>query len=96
MVQLVSETPARVFGLANKGSLSAGADADIVLLDTDREWTITNDSVLSRIGWTPYDGRSVKGAVVRTLVRGTDVWIDGRVVGKQGHGKQAIPMPEEI
>ena len=91
LVDLVSVAPARVFGLDRKGSLAPGSDADIVLLDLEREWTITNDSVLSKIGWTPYDGRSVRGAVVRTLVRGTDVWVDGVVTGEPGHGKLAKP-----
>ncbi|NND83555.1 MAG: dihydroorotase family protein [Acidimicrobiia bacterium] len=91
LVDLVSTAPAEVFGLERKGSLTPGNDADIALLDLDREWTITNDSVLSKIGWTPYDGRTVKGAVVRTLVRGTDVWVDGEVTGQPGHGALVKP-----
>ena len=94
LVDLVATAPARVFGLDRKGTLSPGSDADIVLVDTDREWTITNDSVLSKIGWTPYDGRTIRGAVTRTLVRGADVWIDGEVVGQPGHGKHATPTME--
>ncbi len=94
MVDLVSTAPADVFGLTQKGRIATGCDADIVLLDVDREWEITNESVLSKIGWTPYHGRTVKGAVVRTLVRGTDVWVDGEVTGQPGHGKQAIPTRE--
>lgn len=88
LVDLVSTAPARVFGLRSKGRIEAGLDADITLLDLDREWTITNDTVLSKIGWTPYDGRTVRGAVARTMVRGTDVWVDGNVVGEPGHGRQ--------
>ncbi len=94
LVDLVATAPARVFGLDRKGTLAPGSDADIVLIDTEREWTITNDSVLSKIGWTPYDGRTIKGAVDRTLVRGTDVWVDGEVVGEPGHGKHATPTME--
>jgi dihydroorotase-like cyclic amidohydrolase len=91
LVDALSTAPARVFGLEQKGRLAPGSDADIVILDLDREWTITNDSVLSKVGWSPYDGRRVKGAVARTLVRGTDVWVDGEVVGKPGHGKLVSP-----
>ncbi len=94
LVDLVATAPARVFGLDSKGTLAPGADADIVLLDTTREWTIANDSVLSKIGWTPYDGRTVTGAVDRTLVRVTDVWVDGEVVGEPGHGTHATPTTE--
>jgi dihydroorotase (multifunctional complex type) len=89
LVDLIATAPARVFELGSKGVLAPGADADIALVDLDREWTITNDSVLSKIGWTPYDGRTIRGAVVRTLVRGTDVYVDGEVVGSPGHGKHA-------
>jgi dihydroorotase-like cyclic amidohydrolase len=91
LVDLVSTAPADIFGLTRKGTLAPGADADVALLDLERTWTITNDSVLSKIGWTPYDGRSVTGSVVRTLVRGTDVWVDGEVTGQPGHGRQVVP-----
>jgi dihydroorotase (multifunctional complex type) len=92
LVDAFSTAPARVFGLEQKGRLAPGSDADIVILDLDREWTITNSSVLSKVGWSPYDGRQVKGAVARTLVRGTDVWVDGEVVGKPGHGQLVSPI----
>ena len=89
VVDLVSTAPADVFGLPYKGRIAPGTDADLALVDLDRTWTITNDSVLSKIGWTPYHGREITGAVVRTMVRGTDVWVDGEVTGEPGHGKMA-------
>ncbi len=95
MVELVSITPARIFELPAKGSLLPGSDADVVLVDLEREWTITNDSVLSKIGWTPYHGRRVKGAVARTMVRGVDTWVDGEIVGKPGQGRQALPARKD-
>lgn len=90
LVDLCATAPARAFELDRKGSLEIGKDADVVLLDLKRVWTIRNDDVLSRIGWTPYDGREIQGAVVRTLVRGADVYVDGEVVGSPGHGRQAV------
>ncbi|HEY5685870.1 MAG TPA: dihydroorotase family protein [Acidimicrobiia bacterium] len=95
LVDLVSTAPAEVFGLPGKGTLAPGSDADITLLDLDREWTITNESVLSKIGWTPYHGRTIRGSVERTLVRGTDVWAGGEVVGRPGHGKLVTPSESE-
>ncbi len=87
-VDLTSAAPARIFNIDKKGSLAPGSDADIVLVDLDRPWTITNEAVESKIGWTPYHGRSGTGSVVRTLVRGTDVYANGEVTGLPGHGKQ--------
>ena len=86
-----AENPAATFGLTNKGSIVAGKDADLAVIDPDAEWTISNDGVLSRCGWTPYDGRTVKGKVVRTIVRGADVYRDGEVVGQPGWGELARP-----
>ena len=88
LVELTSGAPARIFNLDKKGSLAAGSDADIALVDLNKTWTISNESVESKIGWTPYDGRTVTGAVTRTLVRGTDVYANSEVVGLPGHGKQ--------
>ena len=91
LVDLVSTAPARVFGLKRKGTLIP--DADIALLHLDHEWTIRNDSVLSKIGWTPYHGRKVKGAVARTILRGSDIWVDGKVVGTPGFGQMVASYP---
>jgi dihydroorotase (multifunctional complex type) len=91
VVEMASTAPARSFGLENKGKLMPGADADIVLVDLNNEWTITNGDVLSRIGWTPYDGRVCKARIVRTLLRGEDIYHEGKVVGQPGGGKLANP-----
>jgi dihydroorotase-like cyclic amidohydrolase len=90
LVDLTSAAPARVFGVERKGRIVPGFDADIALVDLNRSWTLTNEDVESKIGWTPYHGRSVTGAVERTLVRGVDVYADGKVVGDPGHGKQVV------
>lgn len=67
--------PAERLGLAaRKGRIAAGKDADIVLFDPAREWTLAADAVRTRSGLTPYLGRRFTGAVVRTLVRGTTVF----------------------
>ncbi|MFO1539016.1 MAG: dihydroorotase [Chloroflexota bacterium] len=83
--------PARIFGLATKGRIAPGCDADLAIVDLEKEWTITDDVVLSKIGWTPYAGRTIRGAVERTLVRGAVVYENGTVTGAQGWGRQARP-----
>ena len=65
-----------------KGSLLPGADADLVLVDPTATWTLTDADVLSKAGWTPYDGRSVTGRAVRTYQRGTLIAQDGAPVGE--------------
>jgi dihydroorotase len=91
VVELVASVPAQAFGLADKGRLEAGAHADIAIVDLDREFEIRDEDVLSKIGWTPYAGRRIRGVVTNTLVRGREVFRDGAVVGEPGWGRQAKP-----
>ena len=60
--------------------VSAGADADLALVAMDREWTLEAEQLQARSGLSPYVGRSFRGAVVRTLVRGVTVFDDGEFV----------------
>jgi dihydroorotase len=91
VVELVSTAPARVFGLERKGRIEVGADADLAVVDLDAELEIRDEIVLSKIGWTPYAGRRVRGVVDTTLVRGRVVYREGQVVGAPGWGRQAVP-----
>ncbi len=91
VVDLIATTPARAFGLADKGRIEVGADADIAVVDLAREFEIRDEIVLSKIGWTPYAGRHVRGVIDTTLVRGRIVYEHGEVVGVQGWGRQARP-----
>lgn len=91
-VDAIAFQPAKAFNLEGaKGRIAVGYDADIVLADLDSPWTITNDGVLSRCGWTPYDGRTISAQIDTTFVRGEPVLAGGRVVGTPGQGKIAIP-----
>jgi dihydroorotase len=92
VTSLVAYQPAQKFGLASsKGALQVGLDADIVIANLDAPWTITNDGVLSRSGWTPYDGRTINATIEHTLVRGQAVLTDTKVVGLPGQGRLATP-----
>ena len=84
----LSAKPADRFGLSSrKGRIKTGADADIVLFDPGREWTLEPAAVQTRSGLTPYTGRRFTGAVVRTLVRGTTVFHEGAFPAAAGHGR---------
>ncbi|MGA9599887.1 MAG: dihydroorotase [Methylocystis sp.] len=80
LVDLTSAGPARLFGMAGKGRVAAGYDADLTVVDLKRRKTIRNDWIASRCGWTPYDGREVTGWPVGTFVRGAKVMWEGELV----------------
>jgi dihydroorotase len=79
-VDLSSHGPNRLFGMARKGRIAVGYDADLTIVDMKRRETITNAQVGSKAGWTPYDGRIVTGWPVGTIVRGIKVMWDGEIV----------------
>jgi dihydroorotase (multifunctional complex type) len=96
-VDLAAFQPAKAFGLdAVKGQIAVGFDADLVIADMNHDWTITNEGVLSKIGWTCYDGRSLSVSFDTTLVRGEPVYADGKVVGRPGYGQMATGRPAPI
>ncbi|MDB5507426.1 MAG: dihydroorotase [Devosia sp.] len=80
LVDMTSAGPNRLFGIANKGRIAAGYDADFTVVDLQRRETIRNDWVKSRAGWTPYDGVTVTGWPVGTIVRGQTVMWQGELV----------------
>ena len=79
-VDMSSHGPNRLFGIANKGRIAVGYDADLTVVDLKRRETITNAWVKSRAGWTPYDGVTVTGWPVGTIVRGNTVMWQGDLV----------------
>ena len=90
VVEATSTRPARLFRLDRKGEIRPGYDADLVLVDLESEYEIRDEDVLSLVGWSPYAGRRFKGKPVRTILRGRTIYVDGKVVGEKGYGKQAV------
>ena len=80
-VDLTSAGPARLFGIAGKGRVAPGYDADFTIVDLRARRTITNLWIASRCGWTPFDGMKVTGWPVATVVRGAVVARDGQLIG---------------
>ncbi|WP_420959965.1 dihydroorotase [Brucella sp. IR073] len=79
-VDLTSHGPNRIFGMARKGRVAVGYDADLTIVDLKRRETITNAQAGSRAGWTPYHGRTVTGWPIGTFVRGLKVMWEGEMV----------------
>lgn len=69
-VDLTSAGPQRVFGMARKGRIAVGYDADLTIVDMNAERVIEDKWIASKCGWTPYNGMKVKGWPVGTVVRG--------------------------
>jgi dihydroorotase-like cyclic amidohydrolase len=88
IVELYSQRPAQVYGLyPRKGSLEVRADADIVVVDPTEEWTVRDEDIRSRAGWSPLAGRTLVGRAVRTYVRGRLVADGDEVVASPGNGR---------
>jgi dihydropyrimidinase len=87
MLDVLSTTPARLFGMPNKGALEPGKDADIVLFDPQERRTVTQAELHHTSDFTPYEGLATSGLVRSTLVRGEFVIRDGHFVGRRGHGQ---------
>jgi dihydroorotase len=93
-VDLSSHGPQRIFGMARKGRIAAGYDADFTIVDLKRRETITNAQAGSKTGWTPYDGKEVTGWPVGTVVRGQRVMWEGEIV-TPGQGR-AVEFSEAL
>ena len=88
VVEVFATNPAKILDLyPRKGSLQVGADADLVIVDLSEEYTLRDEDVVAKCGWTPLDGLTITGDVETTLVRGEPVYREGDVVGEPGYGE---------
>jgi len=69
------------------GAIQVGSDADMVIIDLDKETTIRNEEQETKCGWTPYDGYKVKGVPSLSILRGQVIMENGKVVGRKGYGE---------
>jgi dihydroorotase len=82
-VDLTSASTARIFGIAGKGRIAVGYDADFTVVDLKAKRTITNKWIASKSGWTAFDGMNVTGWPKATIVRGNVVMRDDELLGAQ-------------
>jgi dihydroorotase len=87
VVRLMSENPAEIFKLKNKGRLKEGNDADLTVLDLNRKYKIDASKFHSKAKFSPFEGREVQGKPVKTIVAGQLVMDDGEMVAKAGSGR---------
>lgn len=98
MAELVSWNPAQRFGLYKKGNVAPGYDADLVLLDPDKTFTVRAAESESGQGYTPFEGLELTGQVQATYLRGQPIYEGGSVVGSARgeylHRPTAVPAQE--
>ncbi|KAB1439830.1 dihydropyrimidinase [Candidatus Galacturonibacter soehngenii] len=94
-VELCATNPAKIFGCSQKGSLTVGKDADIVIYDINKDVTISVDNMHSDYDHTIWEGIKVKGYPVQTYVRGTLVYDEGEFVGTPGFGEYVKREPKK-
>jgi len=87
VVRLMSESPAEIFKLKNKGRLKEGNDADLTVVDLNRKYRVDASKFHSKAKFSPFEGREVEGKPVKTIVAGQLVMDDGEIVAKAGSGR---------
>ncbi|MBI4235693.1 dihydroorotase [Candidatus Peregrinibacteria bacterium] len=83
LVRFCCALPAEIFGLKSKGKIEEGYDADIVVVDMEKEKTFRREDVLSKCGFSPYVGNLYKGWPVKIFVGGELVCDEGKIIGKK-------------
>ena len=81
IVDLTSAGPQRLFGIMGKGRIAVGYDADLVLVDLKKQRVMSDEWIASKCGWTPFDGMSVRGWPIATILRGNIVVREDEILG---------------
>ena len=88
LVQKMCHAPAQLYQISQRGFIRPGYQADLVLLNPHKEWTVTTDCIESKCGWSPMEGRTFHAQVEKTFVNGTAVYENGKV--NKAHRGQAL------
>ncbi len=96
VVAVCATNPANIFGCENKGSLVVGKDADIVIYDRDKDFTISVENMHSDYDHTIWEGKKLHGYPVQTYLRGQLVYDNGDFVGKPGMGQYVKRVPRNV
>lgn len=87
LVRMTSTNPARIFGLADKGDLAPGRDADVVLVDPDRQVILAAEDLFYRNRHSAYVGSAMRGMVTRTILRGLTIFAGGQIMADALEGR---------
>ena len=89
VVQKFVHSPAQLFDVAERGFLREGYKADLVLVDPNKPHTVRREEVLSRCGWSPFEGHTFRSSIASTWVNGQRVW-DGSRVDDSVRGERLV------
>lgn len=96
-VRMAITNPAKIVNMyPRKGVILIGSDADLVVVDMKKEKTLTGDKVYTKVGWTPFEGRKVKGVPIMTIRRGEIIMENDRILGKPGSGRFIPPIQKHV
>ncbi len=85
-VQLLCETPAKLYGLETKGRIAEGLDADLTVIELSKSYEVKDEDMKSKVGWTPFRGRTFTGWPHMTIISGKIVAKDGNLVNEDFRG----------
>ena len=91
VIELTSKNPAKIFRIKNKGLLEEGYDADLTVLDMELEKAVSKEDLVSKSGWSPFEGKVLKGWPIATFVNGNLVWDQEGF--HEGKGKEVTILP---
>ncbi|TYR36632.1 dihydroorotase [Sphingobacterium phlebotomi] len=80
VVQKTAHNTAELFQIENRGFIREGYWADLVLVDLDRSYTVSKDNILSKCGWSPFEGHTFSSTIVHTFVSGNVAYTDGKII----------------
>ena len=87
VVDKMAHKPAELFHIDRRGYIRPGYYADLVLIDPNKTWTVSKENILTKCGWSPFEGYTFHHAVDTTWVNGEIVWQDGQIRDNV-HGKE--------
>ncbi|MBL8060634.1 MAG: dihydroorotase [Chthonomonas sp.] len=82
LVRMLCENPAQIYNVHGKGRIEPGFDADLTVVDLDKEWIIENEWLQSHCGWSPFEGMNIHGRIEHVFLSGHHMVADGALIGR--------------
>jgi len=88
IAQMMCENPCEIFGMQKRGKLEKEYFGDVTIVDPKEEWKVDASSFYTKCGWSPFEGRKLKGKVKFTIVNGKIAYEEEKVLALEGSGKE--------